>query len=73
MANTCITKIHRQHNSLVTTVPVEVRVRLGLNAGDYLVWQVGEVSNFVQISKVVPGGNKNGGDKRPSTRKNQGG
>lgn len=73
MVKPCVTKVHRQHNSVVTTVPVEVRVRLGLNAGDYIVWEVDDVSNFVQISKVVPGGSEDGGNKRNPDIKNQGG
>lgn len=64
MVNGCVTKVHRQHSSVVTTVPVEVRVRLGLSTGDYMLWQVDDVSNFVQISKVVAGGNKDVGDSR---------
>ena len=73
MVNPCVTKVHRQHNSVVTTVPVKVRVRLGLNAGDYIVWQVDDASNFVQISKVVAGGIQNGRGKRNTNRPNKGG
>ena len=72
MVHSCVTKVHRQHNSVVTTVPVEVRVRLGLNAGDYIVWEVDDVSNFVQISKVVSGGRKDIGSKRITNRPDSG-
>lgn len=70
---TYVTKIHRQHNSMVTTVPIEVRIRLGLTNGDHLVWQVDSVSNFVQISKLVPGARVDVRDKGNSNRKDTGG
>jgi len=58
-----VTKAYGQRTSVVTSIPYEVRLRLELTTGDYLVWQVDDSSDFVQISKVVARGNKNDGAK----------
>lgn len=68
-----VTKPYRQRTSIVTSVPIEVRVRLELLHGDHLIWQVDNSSKFVQISKVVPGGNSHGIGSRSSDRKDSGG
>jgi len=73
MAKQYVTKAYRQRTSMVTSIPIEVRIRLGLSMGDYIVWQADEDSDFAQLSKVVAGGNRNGGDKRNSDRKDKGG
>ena len=72
MYETYVTKIYRQRSSLVTSIPMEVRNRIGLLNCDHLVWQVNEGSNFVQISKVVVGGTNNVGDSGTSDRKTKG-
>jgi len=64
-----VTKVHNQHNSVVTTVPLNIRANLELKAGDFLLWQENTESNFVQISKVVAGGSENVRDSRNSDRK----
>jgi len=69
MKNEYVTKVYRQRTSMVTSVPVDVRIRLGLSIGDHIVWQVDDESDFVQISKVVARGNKNDGAKRDIGRK----
>lgn len=51
-----VTKLHRQHSSMVTSVPVMIRIHLELTNNDHLVWEVDDNSDFVQISKVVPMG-----------------
>jgi len=56
MVNQFVTKLYKQRTSTVTSVPVAVKQQLKLKKGDYLVWQVENNSNFVQISKVVTGG-----------------
>lgn len=73
MALEYITKTYRQHATMVTSVPKEVRYQLELAMGEYLVWQVDSKSSFVQVSKVVPGGNEHGGDSRNPDRKDKGG
>jgi len=55
MAEQYITKAHRQHNSMVTTIPIAVRERLGLLNGDHIVWQVSEDCKFVQVFKATFG------------------
>lgn len=64
-----ITKVYRQHATAVTSVPVGVRVKLGLNVGDHIVWQVSENSPFVQLFKVRVTGKNYGGDSRNPDRK----
>ena len=68
-----ITKAYRQRTSLVTSIPIEVRVKLGMKKGDYIVWQVDEQSAYVQIRKVPVGGNSNDRSKGNYDRKDQGG
>lgn len=64
-----VTKAYRQRTSMVTSVPIDVRIKLGLTIGDHIVWQVDESCNFVQLSKVVAGGNKDAGNNRDSAFK----
>jgi len=52
MADQYVTKAHRQHNSIVTTIPLAVRERLGLLPGDHIVWHVSENCQFVQVLKA---------------------
>lgn len=73
MENQYVTKPYRQRSTTVTSVPVQVRNRLRLTKGDYLCWQVDMNSDFVQISKVVPGGKSNGRDTGNSDSEDQGG
>jgi len=73
MVNQYVTKIHRQHTSVVTSLPKAVREQLELTAGDNLFWEVDEASQFVQVCKVVRRGELNAANKRNSDRKDQGG
>lgn len=50
-----VTRVHRQHSSIVTTIPIGVRRQLELTKGDHIVWVVSENSNFVQIYNLVTG------------------
>jgi len=68
MAEQYVTKVQRQHSSMVTSIPLVVRVKLGLKLADHIVWQVDEQSKFVQIFKVIYGGLKDDGNKRNSDR-----
>lgn len=67
-----VTHVHRQHTSVVTTIPRAVCKALDLGPGQYLVWQVVKDSLFVQISKVAVGGRNRGKDNVGSNRENQG-
>jgi len=73
MVNQCVTKLYKQHTTVVSCIHPLVRKQLKVGAGDHLLWQVDEQSNFVQVSKVVFGGVQNEGDSRNSDRKDQGG
>lgn len=73
MVTECITKTYRQHATMVTSVPIEVRAQLDLAMGEYLVWQIDSNSPFVQVFKVIPGGNENVGDSRNTDRQDKGG
>jgi len=64
MAEQYITKAHRQHNSMVTTIPMAVRGRLGLLPGDHVVWYVSENCQFVQVNKAKFGVNNSDESKR---------
>lgn len=68
MSEQYITKVYRQHTTAVTSVPVGVRVKLGLNVSDHIVWQVSENSPFVQLFKVQVTGKNYDGDNRDSDR-----
>jgi len=72
MATNHVTKVYRQRSSLVTSLPIAVRVKLGLNRGDHIVWQVVDNCQFVQVSKVVAGGNSNDDGKGNSDQKDKG-
>ena len=63
-----MTKVYKQHTTMVTSLPIAVRDRLRLTKGDYLFWQVDRNSDFVQISKVEPRGIVNGKTKGNSDR-----
>ena len=68
-----VTKLQQQHSTMVSSVPAAVRAVLGMKAGDHIMWQVDEESDFVQVCKVVPGGKSHGGDSGDSDRKDSGG
>lgn len=55
-----VTKVHKQHSSMVTSVPIPVQVWLELTKESHIVWQVDTESNFVQVGRVVAGGKSHG-------------
>lgn len=73
MIKQSVTKLYRQHTTVVTGVPALVGKQLDLDVGDYLVWEVDSESDFVQVSKVVVRGKDDARKKRNPNRKNQGG
>ena len=68
MSKHYITKLHRQHTTVVTSIPKAVQRALDVKPGDHLIFQVNNSSRFVQISKVEPQGDKNGGFTANSNR-----
>lgn len=67
-----IAKLHRQHSSIVMTVPKLVCKKLKLSAGDYVVLRDSADSRFIFLSKFKPEEIKNARDKRNSVRSNKG-
>jgi len=59
MSEQYVTKTYGQRTSMVTSIPIGVRAKLGLTKGGHIVWQVDKNSNFVQISKLAPGVEEN--------------
>ncbi|MBA7706734.1 hypothetical protein ES703_115591 [subsurface metagenome] len=72
MAEQYVTRIHRQHTTVVTSIPKGVQSALELTSGEYLVWQVDRRSLFVQVSKVVAGGKRHDRGKGDSDKKDRG-
>ncbi len=72
MVEQYVTRTHRQHTTVVTSIPKNVQHALKLTSGDYLVWQVDKSSAFVQLSKVVAGGEKHDRAKKHTGRKDKG-
>jgi len=67
-----VSKAHRQHNSLLTVIPVQVRRLLDIARGDILEWVVKEGSMKVVISVAVKGVIGRERSKRNTNRINQG-
>ena len=68
-----VTKLQQQHSTMVSSVPAAVRAVLGMKAGDHIMWQVDEESDFVQVCKVVPGRKSDVGIGTNTNQKDQGG
>lgn len=66
-----VTKVYKQHQTVVTSVPMAVREKLGIEGGDNLLWEVDVDSGFVQMCKVVRGGGENVRDNRNSHREDK--
>lgn len=67
-----IAKLHRQHTSVVMTVPKLICKSLGLCAGDYVCLQSSADSRFVFLSKFKPEDISNARNKRNPVGKNKG-
>jgi len=67
-----ITRLHRQHSSVVTTVPREFCKVFGLCAGDYIQWEEGKDGETICIKKLDLEAIKNAASKRHSDRKDSG-
>ena len=48
-----VTKLYKQHTTLVTSVPKGVIEELGLKRGDHLFWEIDMNTGYVQLCKVV--------------------
>lgn len=51
MSEMSIKKVFRQHNSRVVTLPLQMRRLLGIEAGDYVVFEWEYKSGFVKVYK----------------------
>ena len=69
--DTYIQRVHRQHCSLVVTFPYLLAQRQGIVAGDYLLFEGDEDSEFVKVSKVVHKGRQNGTSKKRTGRRDR--
>jgi len=68
-----IAKLHKQHTSVVMTVPKLICKSLGLCAGDYVVIEQVGSSQVATLKKFNPKDIRNGKDKRNSDWENKGG
>jgi len=50
-----ISRVHRQHNSLVVVVPLAVRSVAGIQQGDYVYWSWRRDGRAIRFGKVVIG------------------
>lgn len=55
-----VTRTHRQHSTMVTSVPATVQKVLDLTKGCYLVWEVDSKHKIVTIRKIASGAMKDG-------------
>lgn len=67
-----IAKLHRQHTSVVMTVPKLICKSLGLCAGDYVIIEKVDRTKVATIKKFTPKDIRNANDKRNSNRKDKG-
>jgi len=66
-------KVHRQHNSLVVTVPKALCQQLTIVKGDILLFEVESGDVAAVVGKIALRGIENGRDTGNSDRKDQGG
>lgn len=67
-----VVKLHRQHTSVVMTVPKLICKSLGLCAGDYVIIEQVDSSKVATLQKFIPEDIRNVKAKRNSDRKNKG-
>ena len=68
-----ICKLHRQHTSIVMTVPKLLCKSLELCAGDYVIIEQVDSTKVAMLPKLNPKDIRNARKKRDSTGKNKGG
>ena len=68
-----IAKLHKQHTSVVMTVPKLICKSLGLCAGDYVIIEKVNSSKVATLQKFNAKDIRNVGKKRNPDRKNKGG
>lgn len=68
-----VTKLHKQHASIVSSIPVAMAEELGLKAGNYLMWTVDTQSDDVHVCKVRPRRKSDERARTDSDRKDKGG
>lgn len=67
-----IAKLHKQHSSIVMTVPKLICKSLGLSAGDYVLIEQIDDSKVAALQKFIPEDLRNAGEKRNPDRKSKG-
>ncbi|KKM66735.1 hypothetical protein LCGC14_1478210 [marine sediment metagenome] len=66
-----IVKLHKQHTSVVMTVPKILCKALGLCAGDYVIIEQVDSSQVATLQKFIPEDIRNVREKRNPDRKNK--
>ncbi len=68
-----IVKLHRQHSSVVMTIPKKVCEQMGVCAGDYVSITDLQYESGVTLQRCCPGEKNNVRDNRNTDKRNQGG
>lgn len=68
-----VTRAHRQHNSIVSTIPKGICHALGVEAGDILCFDLQCGEGFAKFSIQLKGPGHHGRDSGNSDRKDRGG
>lgn len=68
-----VCKTHRQHNSIVMTIPVGVCRHLEIKAGDHVTMGLCTDGHSYNFKKLQIGGQENAGDNKHKHRKDKGG
>ena len=71
--NYFISKLYRQHHSVVMALPQPVRIALSLKAGDHVVLQWKNPDGVFVLSKFVPAGVKDVSDTEHTNKLDQSG
>ena len=67
-----VLKLHKQHSSVVMTVPKLICKSLGLCAGDYVIIEQVDSTKVATLQKFNPKDIRNARDKANTVRKNKG-
>jgi hypothetical protein len=57
-----ISRVQKQHHSLVIVIPMTIRQLIEISAGDYAVFSIDPKSNDIQFSKFISKGKADGPD-----------
>ena len=67
-----VARAHRQHSSVVVTIPKGARHWINVKAGDLVLFAVDTEKNACAIAQLIPGGSKDAKRNKHSSRKNKG-